>query len=115
MELNQITIMQIYHFTCRSCGYESKQPLGSSDLDQILTDVNADFAEYRLFICKTESKFVHADIHSKDFEGKCSSDGSKLIEIEVEEEISPIRCPRCNQDLATEASVPLRIATVRHN
>jgi len=29
--------------------------------------------------------------------------------------ISPIRCPRCNQHLATEASVPLRIVAVRHN
>jgi len=97
--------MLIYHFTCKSCGYESKLPLGSSDLDQILTDVNADYAEYRLFKCQTESKFVHVDIHDKGFEGKCPSDGSKLMEISPE--ILPIKCPRCNRDLVIEVSAPL--------
>ncbi len=97
--------MQIYHFKCKRCGYESKLPLGSSDLDQTLTDVNADYAEYRLFICKKESKFIHADIHDKDFEDKCPSDGSKLIEIN--EAIPPVKCPHCNQDLVVEESRPL--------
>ena len=97
--------MQIYHFKCKSCGYESKLPLGSSDLDQTLTDVNADYAEYRLFICKKEASLVHADIHSRNFEGKCPFDGSTLVEID--QEIPPIKCPRCNKDLVTEVSAPL--------
>lgn len=97
--------MQIYHFKCEGCGYESKLPLGSSDLDQILTDVNADYAEYRLYICKKEAKFVHADIHSRDFEGKCPADGSDLMEIK---EMPPVRCPRCNQSkLVTEVTKPM--------
>lgn len=97
--------MQIYHFKCEGCGYESKLPLGSSDLDQILTDVNADYAEYRLYICKKEAKFVHADIHSRDFEGKCPVDGSDLAEIK---EMPPVRCPRCNQSkLVTEETKPV--------
>jgi hypothetical protein len=102
---NQVAVMQIYHFTCNGCGYESKLPLGSSDLDQVLTDANADYADYHLFRCDKESNFVHADIHSSDFEGKCIVDGSKLQEIN--QEIPPIKCPRCNRDLATEASAPL--------
>jgi hypothetical protein len=73
-------------------GYETK-PIGSSDLDQILTDTNADYAEYRLFICKKEGKFVHSDIHDKEFEGKCPSDGTELIEIR---EMPPLKCPRCH-------------------
>jgi predicted RNA-binding Zn-ribbon protein involved in translation (DUF1610 family) len=101
--------MQIYHFKCNSCGYESKLPLGSSDLDQTLTDVNADYAEYRLFICKVESKFVYADIHDKDFEERCPSDGSKLIEID--ETIPPVKCPRCNKELVMEVSAPLQEQT----
>ncbi len=97
--------MQIYHFTCKSCGYESKIPLGSSDLDQILTDVNADYAEYHLFVCKIESKFVHADIHDKEFEGKCPSDGSDLIEIE---EMPPVKCPHCSKsELVMEENKPM--------
>ena len=101
--------MQIYHFRCKNCGYESKLPLGSSDLDQTLTDVNADYAQYRLFICKVESKFVHADIHDKDFEERCPSDGSKLIEID--KTILPVRCPSCNKELVTEVSAPLEEQT----
>jgi hypothetical protein len=97
--------MQIYHFTCKGCGYESKLPLGSSDFDQILTDVNADYAEYRLFICRMESKFVHADVHDKEFEGKCPADGSDLIEIK---ELLHLKCPRCNQNkLVTEKTKPM--------
>ena len=75
-------------------------------MDQILTDVNLDYADYRLFVCKKESKFVHADIHNKEFEGKCPSDGSNLVEID--QEIPPTRCPHCNnQNLVTETSAPL--------
>jgi len=97
--------MQIYHFKCNNCGYESKLPLGSSDFDQILTDVNADYAEYRLFICKKEAKFVHADIHSRDFEGKCPADGSDLVEIQ---KIPPVNCPHCNQNsLVTLETKPM--------
>jgi hypothetical protein len=84
-------------------------PLGSSDLDQTLTDVNADYAEYRLFTCKVESKFVYADIHDKDFEERCPSDGSKLIEID--ETIPPVKCPRCNNELDMEVSGPLEEQT----
>jgi len=102
--------MQIYHFKCKSCGYESKLPLGSSDLDQTLTDVNADFSEYHLFKCQKESKFVHADIHDKSFEGKCPSDGSKLIEID--QQILPIKCPCCNTDLDVEVRAPLEERSV---
>jgi len=101
--------MQIYQFKCKNCGYQSKLPLGSSDLDQTLTDVNADYSEYRLFICEEESKFVHADIHNMGFEGKCPSDGSKLVEIDPE--ISPIKCPRCNNDLVAKVSSPLEEQT----
>jgi predicted nucleic acid-binding Zn ribbon protein len=97
--------MQIYHFKCNSCGYEPKLPLGSSDVDQTLTDVNADYSEYRLFKCQIESKFVHADIHDRDFEGKCHSHGSELMEIN--EEIPPIKCPHCNKDLVKEMSARL--------
>ena len=101
--------MQIYHFKCKSCGYQSKLPLGSSDLDQTLTDVNADYSEYHLFLCKVESKFVHTDIHYKGFEGKCPSDGSKLVEID--QKASPVKCPRCSDDLITEVTAPLEEQT----
>jgi len=103
---NQVAItMQIYHFTCKNCGYESRLPLGSSDLDQVLTDVNFDYADYHLFRCNKETQFVHADIHSIDFAGKCIADGSNLEEINQERH--PVKCPRCSRDLVTQMSAPL--------
>lgn len=100
--------MQIYHFTCKGCGYELKLPLGSSDLDQVLTDANADYADYHLFKCVKESQFVYADTHASDFEGKCATDGSKMEEINPE--MSHIQCPRCNRDLVIQTSAPLAYA-----
>jgi hypothetical protein len=101
-----ITAVKVYSFKCKSCGYEAKLPLGSSDLDQTLTDVNADYAEYRLFVCKKESKFVHADIHDKGFEGRCPSDGTEL------EEADPRHagCPRCGRELEIKEISPLAAA-----
>jgi hypothetical protein len=101
--------MQVYHITCKSCLYETKLPVGSSDLDQILTDTNLDYADYHLFKCKKEAKFVHADIHDKEFDGRCPSDGSELMKIQ---EMPPLKCPRCNQaSLVTEQASPTEDST----
>lgn len=104
--ISAITAMKVYSFKCKSCGYEAKLPLGSSDLDQTLTDVNADYAEYRLFVCKKESKFVHADIHDKGFEGRCPSDGTELEEVDPKQ----AKCPRCGKELETQEISPLAAA-----
>lgn len=98
-----VMAVKVFSFKCKSCGYEAKLPLGSSDLDQTLTDVNADYAEYRLFICKKESKFVHADIHDKSFEGRCPSDGTKLEEADPKQ----AKCPRCGKELEIQEINPL--------
>jgi Zn finger protein HypA/HybF involved in hydrogenase expression len=60
-------------------------------MDQILTDVNTEYAQYRLFICKKENKFVHVDILDAGFNGKCPSDSSELEEVEPKD----AKCPRC--------------------
>ena len=97
--------MKIYHIICKSSGYETKLSFGSSDLDQILTDTNLDYSDYHLFICKKEAKFVHADTHYKEFEGRCPSHGSELMKIE---EMPPSKCPCCNQaSLITEQNAPM--------
>lgn len=97
--------MEVYRIACPNCGYETKLPIGSSDLDQILTDANADYAEYRLFVCRIEGKFVHANTHDRSFKGQCPADGSELSEVR---EMPPTKCPRCNEDeLVVEASMPL--------
>jgi hypothetical protein len=98
--------LKVFSFKCKSCGYETKLPLGSSDLDQTLTDVNADYSEYRLFLCKKESKFVPANIHDKGFTGKCPSDASELEELDPKH----AKCPRCGKELTVQEMDPLAAA-----
>ena len=102
-----IEVVKVFNFKCKNCGYGSKLPLGSSDLDQTLTDVNADYSEYSLFICKKESKFVHADIHDRGFKGRCPADASELIEV-----ADPLkeRCPKCRGELEVQEINPLATA-----
>jgi hypothetical protein len=97
--------MRIYRFYCKNCGYETRLPLGSSDLDQVLSDVNLDYAQYCLFRCKVDSKFVHADVHDLDFEGRCPFDDSKLEKID--RDVFCLECPRCGKPLSTEESEPI--------
>jgi hypothetical protein len=101
-----ITAVKVYSFRCNSCGYLAKLPLGSSDLDQTLVDVNADYSEYRLFKCKKESKFVHVNIHDKDFRGRCPSDGTELEEVDPKN----AGCPRCGKRLDVQEINPLATA-----
>lgn len=76
-------------------------------MDQILTDVNTEFAQYRLFLCKKEKKFVHADILDTHFDGKCPSDSSSLQEVVDPQQAS---CPQCSKELGIEEIKPLATA-----
>jgi predicted RNA-binding Zn-ribbon protein involved in translation (DUF1610 family) len=95
--------LRVFSYKCPSCNYESRHQLGSPDMDQTLTDVNTEFAQYGLFVCKKEQKFVQADMLDSQFDGKCPSDGSEL------EEVKPLeaKCPRCGKDLEIGDAKPL--------
>jgi hypothetical protein len=99
--------LRVFSYKCLSCTYESKHQLGTPDKDQILTDVNTEFAQYRLFVCKKEQKFVHADILDSQFDGKCPSDGSELESVHQPQKA---KCPRCGNDLEIEEVKPLATA-----
>jgi predicted RNA-binding Zn-ribbon protein involved in translation (DUF1610 family) len=96
--------LKVYSFKCASCGYESRHVLGTPDMDQTLTDVNTEFAQYRLFVCEKEQKFIHADVLDSHFDGKCPADGTKLEEVERPSEA---KCPRCGKELNIEEIKPL--------
>jgi hypothetical protein len=61
-------------------------------MDQILTDVNTEFAQYRLFVCRREKKFAHADILDAQFESKCPSDKTELEKVDPKQAV-----PRCGR------------------
>jgi hypothetical protein len=95
--------LRVYDFACSACNFESRQQVGTPDADQILTDVNTEFAQYKLFACLKEKKFVGANVLDASFDRKCPSDGSELQEVNVEE----AKCPRCGSDLKVEEKKPL--------
>jgi predicted RNA-binding Zn-ribbon protein involved in translation (DUF1610 family) len=96
--------LKVYSFKCPSCGYESKHPVGTPDMDQILTDVNNDFAQYRLFVCRKELTFVHADVLDAYFDNRCPADKSELEQIDDPQNV---KCPRCGKELKVEEMKPL--------
>ncbi|MEM2759287.1 MAG: hypothetical protein QXU32_03205 [Nitrososphaerales archaeon] len=91
--------MDLWHVKCGKCGYEKKLNLGSYDLGQTFTDLNEDFAYYKLFICRKENAFVTVNVHNTHFDNKCPADGSELMPVV---NIPPNKCPRCNADIYAE-------------
>jgi hypothetical protein len=87
-----------------ACDYASKHPVGTPDTDQILTDVNNEFAQYGLFVCRKEIRLVHMDILDAHFDNKCPSDKSDLEPIAEPEHA---KCPRCGKELKVEDTKPL--------
>ena len=77
--------------------------MGTPDTDQILTDVNTEFAQYKLYACLKEKKFLGANVLEAGFDGKCPSDGSALQEVTVEDP----RCPVCGTALNVGEKKPL--------
>ena len=98
-----ITAVKVLSFKCPSCGYQSRNQVGTLDGDQNLTDVNTEFAQYRLFICRKEKKFVHADVLDVQFESKCPSDATELEEVDPRQ----TKCPRCGKELKIQEINPL--------
>ncbi len=88
--------MNVWHVKCDKCGYEAKLNLGSTNLDQTYSDLNEDYAYYKLFVCKKENVFVTENVYNRYFNNKCPADGSELFPIE---EIPPKKCPRCKADI----------------
>ena len=95
--------LRVYNYRCLSCNYQSRHPVGTPDMDQILTDVNTEFAQYRLFVCKKEQRFIHTDILEAGFDGRCPSDSSKLEEVDP----ANAKCPRCGNEVEITEIKPL--------
>lgn len=70
------------HFFDDACHY-SKCSAGKLIIlcYQILTDVNAELAQYKPFVCRKEKKFVHADAQDAHSEYKCLSNATGLEEV----------------------------------
>ena len=96
-------VLKIYDFACPSCSFQSRNQVGTPDGDQILTDLNTEFAQYALYACKKEKKFLSANLLDAGFDGKCPSDGSELQKVDAEK----AACPRCGAGLNLQVTKPL--------
>ncbi len=91
--------MDIWYVKCSKCLYEKKLALGPYDLTQTFTDLNEDFAYYRLFVCKRENILLTANVHDSHFDNKCPTDGTLLVQVEG---TPPRTCPKCSAILSAE-------------
>ncbi|MEW6605781.1 MAG: hypothetical protein AB1351_13995 [Thermoproteota archaeon] len=98
--------MKVFSFKCPACGYHSKHQLGTPDMDQTLTDVNTEFAQYKLFVCKKEKKFVHIDVLDSHFDNKCPADETELEQADPQK----ASCPVCGKEIEIEEVKPLATA-----
>ena len=96
-------VLRVYDFTCPSCSFESRNQVGTPDGDQILTDLNTEFAQDGLFACPKEKKFLSANVLDAGFDGKCPSDGAELQEVDAEK----AACPQCGTAMKVEETKPL--------
>jgi hypothetical protein len=83
--------LRLLEFSCPKCAYKQHLLVGTQDPSQTFSDLNEDFAYYRLFLCP-EGREIHSfDIHDREFEGDCPKHKVKLKPLtEV-----PKTCPKC--------------------
>lgn len=99
----QCLSLKLYQFVCPACSFESRNLAGTPDGDQILTDLNTEFAQYAVFGCPAERKFLTLDILDTRFDGNCPSDGASL----QEQDPGQVACPRCGAKLIVTETKPL--------
>ncbi len=95
----------MFHITleCPNCGYKAELLEGSVQPSQTLSDVNEDFAYYRLFRCPVGGEILSMDVHYRGFDGRCPEHAEPL---EVLDE-TPSRCPVCSGPLKSSKRMEL--------
>ncbi len=88
--------MELLEITCPRCGYSVSLLMGTQDPDQTFSDLNEDFAYYRLFLCPVDRAFHSINIHDREFDGDCPE--HKGTKLESLKEI-PTTCPKCGGEI----------------
>jgi DNA-directed RNA polymerase subunit RPC12/RpoP len=88
--------MQLLELNCPKCGYEAKLLLGTQTPDQTFSDLNEDFAYYRLFRCPVDKLLFSMNVHDREWDGSCPS--HKEAKLQQLSEM-PTTCPRCGSRL----------------
>ena len=89
--------MELWEFKCPKCGYTKQLLVGSHNQNQTLSDLNEDFADFRVFICPKGKELHSFDVHNREFDKTCPIHQVKLQECKnVHED-----CPKCGETAQT--------------
>lgn len=84
--------MELVEYNCPKCGYKAHLLLGTQDPDQTLSDLNEDFAYYRLYLCPVDKTLYSMNVHDREWEGNCPQ--HQDVQLQLLQDI-PQPCPRC--------------------
>jgi DNA-directed RNA polymerase subunit RPC12/RpoP len=81
---------------CPNCGYKKDLLVGGVGPDQTLSDLNEDYACYKLHYCPDGKEIMSIDIHNREFDGHCPEHDVELKPLEK----VPQECPKCGGKLS---------------
>jgi hypothetical protein len=88
--------VQLLELNCPRCGYHAQLLLGTQNPDQTFSDLNEDFAYYRLYKCPTDNTLHSMNVHDREWNGDCPQHkGVKLQSLNG----PPTVCPKCGGPL----------------
>lgn len=87
--------MELWECVCPKCTFKVHLLIGTQDPDQTFSDLNEDFAYYKLFLCP-EGKEIHSiNVNDREFDGNCSLHKVKLKPLTD----LPKTCPKCEETI----------------
>jgi len=87
--------MEHIQLACSTCNYNTDLLIGTQERGQTLSDMNEDFAFYKLFQCDADETLHSIDVNNREFDGDCPEHKVKLKALEK----IPHDCPKCNGPL----------------
>jgi hypothetical protein len=83
--------LELLQIGCPHCNYKADLLIGTQDPGQTFSDLNEDFAYYRLFLCPEGNDIQSIDISFREFDGNCQQHRVELHPMTTLPEI----CPKC--------------------
>jgi hypothetical protein len=83
--------LELLQLVCHRCDHRTDLLIGTQDPGQTFSDLNEDFAYYRLFLCPEGNDIHSMDIHFREFDGNCPQHGVGLQPLTD----LPRACPKC--------------------
>jgi hypothetical protein len=83
---------------CPKCGYNAHLLLGTQNPDQTFSDLNEDFAYYKLYLCPADKSLHSMNVNDREWNGTCPK--HKIAKLQPLNDI-PKTCPRCDGPLDT--------------